>query len=646
VNTPLKPKRRALVCGSSILVFAAALFIVSRSLRYIGSAAPAARPSADPRANELDSARVPGFRDEATQSGIDFRMSFLPREQGETFRVNLYDHGCGVAIADYDGDGHDDVFFLNQLGSNGLYRNRGDGTFENVTDQAGPLAFGDRICVSAAFGDYDNDDDQDLYVTSTRGGNVLLENVGRGRFRDVTDLAGVACVAHSQTPAFFDYDNDGDLDLFVTNTARWTTDEFDTSANYYVGAGDIWTHVYRATDRELNVLFRNDGDGTFSNVTEDAGLSGKGWSGDVAAFDFDDDGDLDLLVTNMFGMSQLYRNDGRGHFDDVSRETLRRTSFGAIGCKAFDYDNDGRLDLFIADMHSDMWINPDEPQLVNAGKKFLHLKGPGVESNFKKLQAEKTMADRLGLEYDNLLFGNSLFRNEGADRFAEVSDSAGMETFWPWGVAVGDFDNDGNEDIFLPSGMGYPYFYWPSSLMRNNGDGTFTECAAEVGVEPPAEGRFLSKQIAGKSAARSSRCAATADFDGDGRLDLMISNFNDRPYYFKNHFPQQHFLAFRLHGTKSNHDAIGAVVKLHFEDHVMVRQVQCTGGYLSQSSKTLHFGLGENDHVDRAEIRWPSGTLQVVDAPAADQLHEIVEPDFVVPNIQTPASSSPPTSAQ
>ncbi|HEV3003365.1 MAG TPA: FG-GAP-like repeat-containing protein, partial [Pirellulales bacterium] len=127
---------------------------------------------------------APGFRDAATESGIDFRMTFLPDEQGEAFKVNLYDHGCGVVVADYDGDGDDDVLFLNQLGGNALYRNRGDGTFENVTAAVGPLALADRVCVGAAFGDYDNDDDQDLYVTSTRGGNVLFENQGDGTFRD------------------------------------------------------------------------------------------------------------------------------------------------------------------------------------------------------------------------------------------------------------------------------------------------------------------------------------------------------------------------------------------------------------------------------------------------------------------------------
>jgi len=566
---------------------------------------------------------VPGFRDVARQSGIDFYMSFL---QNETFKINLYDHGCGVAVADYDGDGDDDVLFLNQLGANALYRNRGNGTFENVTDEAGPLAMDDRIKVGAAFGDYDNDGDQDLYITSTRGGNALFKNLGPGRFVEVTDQAGVALVAHSQTPAFFDYDNDGDLDLFVTNTAKWTSNEFDKESRYYIGPRALWEYISSPDDLERNVLFRNDGGDHFTNVTEEAGLQGQGWGGDVAAFDFDEDGDLDLFVTNMFGRSQLYRNDGHGHFDDCTRDTLRRTSFGSIGCKAFDFDNDGRLDLFVTDMHSDMWMSPHEEVRIEPSKKYRFRYGPKAETVSRYLELEKREFELYGLTHDELLFGNSLFHNDGSGEFTEVSDLAGMETFWPWGVAVGDFDNDGYEDAFLPSGMGVTFIYWPSSLMHNNGDGTFTDVAMKEGIEPPAEGRYQPKPIGGERAARSSRSAATADFDGDGRLEVIVSNFNDRPYYFQNQFPNRHFVSFRLRGTTSNHDAIGAVVKLFIGSRILVRQVHATGGYQSQSSKTLHFGLGDDEAIDRAEIRWPSGNRQVIESPAVDHLHEITEP--------------------
>jgi hypothetical protein len=213
-----------------------------------------------------------GFRNALPGSGIDFRAE---EQEAEKFKVNLYDHGSGVAVADYDGDGDDDVFFVKQFGENGLYRNLGGGRFENVTDRAGPLALADRVCVGAVFADYDNDGDQDLYITSTRGGNVLFENQGGGRYVDVTQRAGVGLIAHSQTPAFFDYDGDGYLDLFVTNSAQWTTDDYDPVWTYYPGSRLIWEHVFNVEDREYNVLFRNNHDGTFSDVTAEAGLAGQ-----------------------------------------------------------------------------------------------------------------------------------------------------------------------------------------------------------------------------------------------------------------------------------------------------------------------------------------------------------------------------------
>ncbi|HET6882313.1 MAG TPA: CRTAC1 family protein [Pirellulales bacterium] len=567
----------------------------------------------------------PGFYDAADESGIDFHMNFLPSEQGANFRVNLYDHGCGVAVADFDGDGDDDLLLLNQLGSNGLYRNRGDGSFENAIAGSPQLALADRICVGAAFGDIDNDGDQDLYVTSTRGGNVMFLNEGGGRFHDVTRQAGVDCVAHSQTPAFFDYDNDGDLDLLVTNSARWTTDELDPEDNYYRGTEDLWSRIYNMQDREENFLYRNDGQGKFSDVTHEAGLAGNGWGGDVAVFDYDDDGDADVFVTNMFGLSRLYRNDGRGAFEDVTRQTLGDTSMGAIGAKAFDFDNDGRFDLFIADMHSDMWVGDDELFLVQPRKKYSTRGGPKGEAQRQAKDRDRLVIDRLGADYEGLIFGNTLFHNEGNGRFSERSEAANLETFWPWGVATGDFDNNGYVDVFLPSGMGFPYFYWPSALMMNQGDGTFVDRAGQEGIEPPRQGTTLPDRIGGRAAVRSSRCAATADFDGDGQLDLVVNNFNDGPYYFKNQFPRRHYAAFRLRGVKSNRDAVGAVVRIHCGNQVLMRQVQAAGGYLSQSSKTLHFGLGENTRIDRAEIRWPSGIRQIVKSPQVDTLTEICE---------------------
>jgi hypothetical protein len=557
-----------------------------------------------------------GFQERAHEAGITFRMNFLPREQGERFRINLYDHGSGLAVGDYDNDGHDDIYFLNQHGPNALYRNRGDGTFEDVTAKAG-VGLGDRVSVGATFADYDNDGFADLFVTSTRGGNVLFHNRGDGTFEDVTAKAGVSHVGHSQTPVFFDYDNDGDLDLYVTNTAYWTTDAFDFAGGNYEGKASLGSLMNSPI--ESNILYRNNGNGTFTDVTAGAGLQGRGWAGDVAVFDYDEDGFLDLFVPSMFGRGQLYRNSGHGTFTDLTAETLGPTPHGAIGSKVFDYDGDGRLDLFVVDMHSDMWMGLDsrhtsfEVATQAQHRRVLSPAGPTVnEAAEGFVDAQRRMFAMQGKNYDELLFGNALYRNLGQGKFTETALVAGLETFWPWGIATGDFDNDGNEDVFITSGMGYPFYYWPNQLMMNNGDGTFRDRAAALGIEPPTGGIYQEKNIGGQRAVKSSRSAAVADFDGDGRLDIVTNNFNDRPYFFANRFPRQNYVAFRLTGTRSNRDAIGALVRHWIGKKVLVRQVSPAGGYLSQSSLVVHFGLGDQSKVDRVEIRCPLGLVQTL----------------------------------
>jgi hypothetical protein len=558
-------------------------------------------------------------------------MEFLSGEQGENFKINLYDHGCATSAADFDGDGDDDLLFLNQFGSNALYRNDGvrDGklVFTDVTADAG-VGLRDRVCVGACFADVDDDGDQDLFISTTRGGNAMFRNDGTAggavRFTDVTGAAGLTLVAHSETPCFFDYDGDGDLDLFLTNTAKWTSEVYDETGKYYVGPTNLFALV--ASPPEPNRMYRNEGGWKFTDVTETAGLAGPGWGGDVAVIDYDGDRDLDLFVGNMFGGSVLYRNDGGARFVDVTEETLGRVSWGAVGVKVFDHDCDGRLDLFVADMHSDMWMGPGvKAEEIEPAKRYGGPEGPMVDRGQMPMSERDDLRAALRVDIEGSIFGSTLFRNLGGGRFEERGVAANVETFWPWGTAAADSDLDGDEDMYIPSGMGYPFLYWPAAYLENNGKGRFEDRAAAVGLAMAPGGAFAAEHIGGKPAARSGRTAVTADFDGDGRPDIATNNFNERAYLYLNRLPQRQWIGLRLAATKGARDAIGATAAVEAGGRKMIRQVDPCGGYLAQSSRVLHFGLGDETGTVTATISWPDGTTQTVGPLAPGRVHDILQ---------------------
>jgi hypothetical protein len=339
------------------------------------------------------------FTDALASSGIAF-VNQMVDDAGRTYKAVHYDHGSGLCAADVDGDGRTDVFFVTQRGSNGLYKNAGGGRFTDITAAAG-LGAVDQIGVGCAFGDIDNDGRPDLFVTTVRHGNHLFHNDGGGTFTDITSRAGVTHSGHSSGALFFDYDGDGKLDLFVTNVGRYTTN--DTGAGgYYIGVTDAFMGHLHPDRAEASILYRNRGDGRFEDVSRQTGLVDKSWSGDASIIDVDDDGRPDLYLTNMQGENHLWRNDGGTRFRDETARWFPRTPFGAMGLKVFDFNGDGRLDLFITDMHSDMidMIDPAD------------WSGKARKTNAAHVQDGMMPTGRA-----HLMFGNALFaRRRGRRR--------------------------------------------------------------------------------------------------------------------------------------------------------------------------------------------------------------------------------------
>ena len=292
------------------------------------------------------------FTDEIEASGIRF-INRVVTDATRNYRANHYDHGNGIAVADVDGDGLLDIFFVNQIGGNELWRNLGQGRFEDMTPIAG-VALKGRVCVSAAFADTDNDGDPDLYVTTTRHGNAFFENDGKGHFRDVTEASGLTQHAHSSGADFFDFDNDGRLDLFVTNVGNFTTDEVAFAGDsdkkdfpFYTGITDSFSGHLFPHRFEQSVLYHNEGGNRFRDVSEETGLVHRKWSGDATPLDFNRDGWIDLYVVNMQGNDDYYENIQGKRFECRSQEVFPKSVWGGMCAKSFDYNNDGLMDLFV-----------------------------------------------------------------------------------------------------------------------------------------------------------------------------------------------------------------------------------------------------------------------------------------------------------
>jgi enediyne biosynthesis protein E4 len=579
-RTPTPPIRAFSRLGF-LGVPAAFLALLVLSMSLLGQLAPGQEPAAT----------LPQLVDITDSTGIKFEHL-----SSSDKKYIVESMSGGVALIDYDRDGLPDIYFTNaptvdmalagKKARGALYHNNGDGTFTDVTDKAG-VGF-PCFAMGAVVGDYNNDGWPDLLVTCL-GGVVLYRNNGDGTFTDVTKQAGLNDTQFATGAAFGDYDGDGWTDLFVSHYVDFHLDDLpkfgsSKTCQYHGLAVQCGPRGLKGAG---DLLFHNNGDGNFTDVSKAAGVDDPhGYYGLGAVWsDFNDDGRLDLFVANDSTPNFLYRNEGKGHFTEmgflagtaVSQDGSEQAGMGvALG----DYLHTGRLSLFV--------------------------------THFSEEYA-------------------ALFRNDGGMSFTDVSFHAGVAAptipYVGWGTSFFDFDNDGWPDLLLVNGHVYPQvdtldvgarYREPKLLFLNRGDGTFRNISELVGhaIQIP----------------QVSRGAAFGDLFNDGHVDIVVENLDGKPMILReeggNH---NHWIGFELAGTKSNRLALNARIKAVAGDLIQIDEVRSGGSYLSQNDLRIHFGLGSHERLDRVDILWPSGKTETLTNLAADHFYAVKEGEGVVP---------------
>jgi len=570
------------LCGSA---WGTQLFgqVATRGLKQGDLPAPSGRPF---DAHFVDVSASAGLIYPTIYGGVDHKEYILEAD------------GCGCAFIDYDNDGWMDVFVLSGMRlnetpantSNRLYKNNRDGTFTDVTEKAGLLSTG--WAMGVCVGDYNNDGFEDLFCTYY-GQNKLYRNNGNGTFTDVTQQAGLAPPGNPPSwgagCTFVDYDRDGNLDLFLSTYIQYDlktapTPEHDLNCNWKGNPVNCGPRGLTPGFPGAHVLYRNNGDGTFTDVTRQAKIDGppRAYGMTVVAADFDEDGWQDIYVACDSTPSLLYMNNHDGTFREeglfrgvaLSDDGAEQAGMGVgIG----DFNLDGHLDIFktnFSDDTSDLYRNDGH-------------------ANFQ----DATRASRIGVE----------------------------SRYTSWGTGIVDLDNDGYPDIFLATGSVYPEVekklpQYPNKsrrlLFRNLGDGTFEEIGQQAGP--------------GVITPHSSRGCAFGDFDNDGDLDILIVNMNEPPSLLRNDIKSKHhWIKVKLIGTKSNRSAIGARVVAHYDGKSNAQSLASQSSYLSANDPRLHFGLGASQQVD-FDIFWPSGQAEHIKAVETDQLITVQEGKGIV----------------
>jgi enediyne biosynthesis protein E4 len=571
-------------CGRLALLVALFSLFLSYSPAQEDPRPPVEQKSSDP--SVISTPALAKFTDVTTALGINFE--YLASHTSKKYLIETM--GSGVALFDYDNDGRLDIFVVNgaplsdptpkgtvpqKAGRkywNRLYHQKPDGTFEDVTEKAGLAGAG--YGMGVAVGDYDNDGFEDLYVTAY-GGNKLYHNNGDGTFTDVTEKAGVASSGWSTSAAWVDLDNDGRLDLVVLRYLQWDFDDV------WCGERKEGHRAYCHPDAFHAVsplVYHNDGNGHFTEVSRQLGLATPGKGLGIALADYDRDGHIDIFIANDSMPEFLCHNKGDGTFEDVALSSGVAVdgeghTYAGMGVDFADYNNDGLPDLVVTDLASQMY---------------------------------------------------ALYRNNGDGTFTYDSYPSGLGRMTMahsgWGVRFIDYDNDGWKDLLITQGhdldtiqLNFPNLRYrePMLLARNTGQ-KFVDVSSQ-------SGDIFQKAWVGRG-------LALGDIDNDGRLDAVVTG-NDGAFYVLHNATttQNQWLTLLLIGHKSNRDAIGAEVKITTAKGIQMATVTTAGSYLSSSDKRVHFGLGL-EKTANVEIRWPSGIHQTIKNVSSDQILRVDEP--------------------
>jgi len=573
----------------------------------------------------------PLFLNVAHEAGVDFLNRYYPAFLTTPLKFGMIRYGpAGITAADYDNDGWYDLFIPDGEESR-LFRNLGDGRFEDVTARAG-LSGLDGVSV-ALFADYDNDGYKDLFVSRTFKPNQLFHNNGDGTFTDVTGKTGIGADCCTTVASWGDYDNDGLLDLYVGR---------------YLDPRKAIPTTFYARNGERNRLYHNNGDGTFTDVTEKAGVGDPGLCLGTVFGDYDNDGYPDLYVVNDFGRKTLFHNNRNGTFTDVTVKAGALAYGAGMSASFADYDNDGKLDIYCTNIRSEHAWYAAAPTV---GRYMVNSWTQGAWKTDMPLYWEIFRQSGLGFVgvFQQMASGNTLLRNKGDGTFEDVTWKADANPVgWFWGASFGDFDNDGWQDIYAADGwvrndpdteieleflnnvvshqdvyktgryFDPAYFGnrswhgWERNRhLRNNGDGTFSEIGRGAGTD----------------LLLNSRGVAVADFWNRGALDIAVAASTDRHALLRNELAgKRNWLQVELVGVKSNRDAVGARLIAKSGHQQQMREVTLGDGYGSQNTLRQHFGLGDRSSIDELTIRWPrSGTVQTFRNVPSNRIVEVTE---------------------